>query len=182
MGHEERFPPPKLSVSSGFRKETIAGLRHNGREAPTPAVRPTTTSRHKSTLSGPFMPPAGAPAHAPRADLDPDCTPWGKTPWFRPEDLEHMLEGLEGRVEWPDRELLSFPSLSYWEHRSLLFASAAVACRHGAGAVPRDESCAGPLARLRLPPFFVGRSMPESGNGRPTPPRARGRESLLSLV
>jgi hypothetical protein len=33
-GHEERFPPTKLSAGYAFRKETIAGLRHNGRDAP----------------------------------------------------------------------------------------------------------------------------------------------------
>jgi hypothetical protein len=34
MGHEERFPPTKLSAGCGFRKETIAGMRRNGRNAP----------------------------------------------------------------------------------------------------------------------------------------------------
>ena len=34
MGHEERFPPPRLSACCGFRKETIAGMRRNGRDAP----------------------------------------------------------------------------------------------------------------------------------------------------
>jgi hypothetical protein len=33
-GHEERFPPPRLSGRCGFRKETIAGMRRNGRDAP----------------------------------------------------------------------------------------------------------------------------------------------------
>jgi hypothetical protein len=33
-GHEERFPPTRLSVGCGFRKETIAGMRRNGRDAP----------------------------------------------------------------------------------------------------------------------------------------------------
>jgi adenylate cyclase len=36
MGHEERFPPPKLSAGYGLRKETIAEVRHNGRDAPVP--------------------------------------------------------------------------------------------------------------------------------------------------
>ena len=31
-GHEERFLPPRLSAGSGFRKETIAGMRHKGRD------------------------------------------------------------------------------------------------------------------------------------------------------
>jgi hypothetical protein len=33
-GHEERFPPLRLSAGCGFRKETIAGMRRNGRDAP----------------------------------------------------------------------------------------------------------------------------------------------------
>jgi hypothetical protein len=33
-GHEERFPPTRLSAGCGFRKETIAGMRRNGRDAP----------------------------------------------------------------------------------------------------------------------------------------------------
>jgi hypothetical protein len=41
LGHEERFPPTKLSAGYGFRKETIAGMRRNGRDAPIPAVRST---------------------------------------------------------------------------------------------------------------------------------------------
>ena len=28
-GHEERFPPPRLSPGCGFRKETIAGIAAN---------------------------------------------------------------------------------------------------------------------------------------------------------
>ena len=39
MVHEERFPPPRLSAGCAFRKETIAGMRRDGRDAPTPAVR-----------------------------------------------------------------------------------------------------------------------------------------------
>jgi hypothetical protein len=39
MGHEEWFPPTRLSAGYGFRKETNAGVRHNGRDAPIPAVR-----------------------------------------------------------------------------------------------------------------------------------------------
>jgi hypothetical protein len=33
LGHEERFPPTRLSAGYGFRKETIAGMRRNGRDA-----------------------------------------------------------------------------------------------------------------------------------------------------
>jgi hypothetical protein len=38
VGHEERFPPTRLSAGCGFRKETIAGMRRNGRDAPIPAL------------------------------------------------------------------------------------------------------------------------------------------------
>jgi hypothetical protein len=34
VGHEERFPPPRLSAGYAFRKETIAGMHRNGRDAP----------------------------------------------------------------------------------------------------------------------------------------------------
>jgi hypothetical protein len=33
-GHQERLSPPKLNAGCGFRKETIAGMRRNGRDAP----------------------------------------------------------------------------------------------------------------------------------------------------
>jgi hypothetical protein len=35
MGHEERFPQTRMSAGCGFRKETIVGMRRNGRDAPT---------------------------------------------------------------------------------------------------------------------------------------------------
>jgi hypothetical protein len=41
FGHEERFPPTRLGAACGFRKETIAGMRRNGRDAPR-AVIPAT--------------------------------------------------------------------------------------------------------------------------------------------
>ena len=34
LGHEERFPLSRVSEGFGFRKETIAGRRRNGRNAP----------------------------------------------------------------------------------------------------------------------------------------------------
>jgi hypothetical protein len=34
LGHEERFPPARLSAGYRFTKETIAGMRRNGRDAP----------------------------------------------------------------------------------------------------------------------------------------------------
>jgi len=39
MGHEERFPPTRLSAGCGFRKETIAAMRRNGRDAPKAVIR-----------------------------------------------------------------------------------------------------------------------------------------------
>jgi hypothetical protein len=38
LGHEERFPPTRLNAGCGFRKETIAGMRRNGRDAPSAAI------------------------------------------------------------------------------------------------------------------------------------------------
>ena len=34
LGHEDAFPPTSLSAVCGFRKETIAGTRSNGRDTP----------------------------------------------------------------------------------------------------------------------------------------------------
>src|SRR6516164_1758 len=39
LGHEEQFPPTRLSAGYGFRKETLAGARRNGRDAPFAGVR-----------------------------------------------------------------------------------------------------------------------------------------------
>jgi hypothetical protein len=39
MGHEERFPLARLSGGCGFRKETIAGIRRNERDAPIGVIR-----------------------------------------------------------------------------------------------------------------------------------------------
>jgi hypothetical protein len=39
MGHEERFPRTRLSAGCGFRKDTIVGMRRNGRDAPTTVLR-----------------------------------------------------------------------------------------------------------------------------------------------
>ena len=36
--HEERFPLTRLSASCGFTKQTIAGMRRNGRNAPKAVV------------------------------------------------------------------------------------------------------------------------------------------------
>jgi hypothetical protein len=40
MGHEERFPPTRPSAGYRFRKETIAGMRRNGRDAPIAVIGP----------------------------------------------------------------------------------------------------------------------------------------------
>jgi hypothetical protein len=37
--HEDQFPSTRLSASYGFRKETIPGVRHEGRDAPFSDVR-----------------------------------------------------------------------------------------------------------------------------------------------
>ena len=44
-GHEERFPPTRLSAGCGFRKETLAGMRRNGRDAPIPDLPALTPER-----------------------------------------------------------------------------------------------------------------------------------------
>ena len=59
MGHEERFPPTRLSAGFGFRKETIAGMHRNGRDAPislipaTPTKPPDSTERDKTPITNP---------------------------------------------------------------------------------------------------------------------------------
>ena len=45
LGQEERFPSTRLSAGYGFRKETIAGARHNERDAPIPDVPALATKR-----------------------------------------------------------------------------------------------------------------------------------------
>ena len=64
MGHEERFPPTRLSAGCGFRKETIAGRRRNGQDAPLRAIRGTEIERQGSTHSGRSFPSIAMPAHA----------------------------------------------------------------------------------------------------------------------
>jgi hypothetical protein len=39
-GHEERFLPPRKSAGCGFGKETFAGSRCNGEDAPREAIGP----------------------------------------------------------------------------------------------------------------------------------------------
>jgi len=51
MGQEERFPLIRLNAGYGFRKETIAGMPCNGRDAPIPAVHATTTEPLEPTAA-----------------------------------------------------------------------------------------------------------------------------------
>jgi hypothetical protein len=39
MGHQDPFLRPRVSARCGFREETFAGTRVNGRDAPFPDVR-----------------------------------------------------------------------------------------------------------------------------------------------
>ena len=48
-----RVPTATAACRQGFRKETIAGLRHNGRSAPKAGVRSTLVDRLKSSHCGP---------------------------------------------------------------------------------------------------------------------------------
>ena len=50
LGHEERFPPARLNAGCGFRKETIAGMRRNWRDAPIPDLPVLLPERGGSTL------------------------------------------------------------------------------------------------------------------------------------
>ena len=50
--NEERFPPPKLNAGCGFRQQTIAGMRRNGRDAPSAVIPALAPERGSSTRSG----------------------------------------------------------------------------------------------------------------------------------
>jgi hypothetical protein len=52
LGHFDQFPPTSARVGYGFRKETIAGMRRNGREAVIPVIRMTAIERQGSTRCG----------------------------------------------------------------------------------------------------------------------------------
>ena len=54
MGHEEWFPPPRLSAGCGFRKETIAGMLCNGEGAPIPAICGSPVEPRSSTIKSNF--------------------------------------------------------------------------------------------------------------------------------
>jgi hypothetical protein len=53
MGQEERFAPTRLSVGCGFRKETIVGMRRNGRDAPRAVIPVNAAKRAGSTPKPP---------------------------------------------------------------------------------------------------------------------------------
>jgi hypothetical protein len=70
LGHEERFPPTRLSAGCGFRKETIAGMRRNGRDAPKAAtpvlpigrgIKPPALCAVRRLTSKPIPRPAARP-------------------------------------------------------------------------------------------------------------------------
>ena len=66
-GHEERFPPPRLSVGCELRKETIAGRRRNGRDAPILDLPVLAPERAGSTPFETLMPPPAAGSCRPRS-------------------------------------------------------------------------------------------------------------------
>jgi hypothetical protein len=49
LGHEEAFPPSRLSVRFRFSQATFAGTRGNGQDAPIPAGREAEIERQGST-------------------------------------------------------------------------------------------------------------------------------------
>src|SRR4051794_19041282 len=69
FGHEERFPPTRLSAGSGFRKETIAGMRRNGRDAPIPDSPALAPERGGSTRGGHLVQPTATARYDPEPDL-----------------------------------------------------------------------------------------------------------------
>lgn len=66
QGHEDQFLPPKLNARSVIRKQTVAGIRGNGRDAPIPAVCGIESFRQDTTVQSQFWPGqriAGAAAY-----------------------------------------------------------------------------------------------------------------------
>jgi hypothetical protein len=53
-GHEDAFPPTKLSNRSRLGKPTFAGTRGNEQDAPIPAARLTTIDREQVDPKLPF--------------------------------------------------------------------------------------------------------------------------------
>ena len=54
LGHEDQFPPSRLSGRSAFREETFAGRCGNEKDAPLTTVRANSIDRLKSTPKLPF--------------------------------------------------------------------------------------------------------------------------------
>jgi hypothetical protein len=54
-GHEDQFPPPRLSGRCGFGEGTFAGTRGNGKDAPRADVRRAFPKRPPATLWRPFV-------------------------------------------------------------------------------------------------------------------------------
>jgi hypothetical protein len=53
MGHEEQYPPPRLSARSASSKETFTGRQRNGEDAPKAAIGLTSIELVKPTLLRP---------------------------------------------------------------------------------------------------------------------------------
>ena len=74
-GHENAFPPPRLSARCQFSQGTFAGTRGNGGNAPYAAIREDTIERLNSTHSGRSLISVAMDAHTPKPvvpDLLPD--------------------------------------------------------------------------------------------------------------
>jgi hypothetical protein len=54
-GHEDQFPPRRLSACCGFGQETFAGGAGNGQDAPISAVRRGIIELPSSTPKVPFI-------------------------------------------------------------------------------------------------------------------------------
>jgi hypothetical protein len=52
MGHEDAFPPPRLSGRCRFSQGTFAATRGNGRDAPTPDLGETAVGPAYKIFSG----------------------------------------------------------------------------------------------------------------------------------
>jgi len=74
MGHEERFPPTRLSAGCGFRKETIAGSRGNERDAPIAVLLCSHAEWRGSTLTRPSRRRQQTVGSAEKRTFAPDFT------------------------------------------------------------------------------------------------------------
>jgi hypothetical protein len=130
MGHEERFPQTRMSAGCGFRKETIAGMRRNGRDAPIPAVRGVASNRRgpmswRTVLHLAERPaahrPGGARSPAPidRGAVAPPCIvihPIGR--WL--DAAEHALDVRRDRAVAAEETMPpEQPQIARLRHRML---------------------------------------------------------------